>query len=214
MGLFMHTLGARGDKAKKLSKFPLISPLGRKIAPCFGLGFRRLFPVSARNRVLAGAKHAISAIYRQFQHWLGFHLRNVEFSRHSQRPLPYSASAALTLGAKRQSILRDLRFLFPGLSEERPTRHESRQQKGSKPRIVVQGNSRGEFIQTRSNQQRLSPAQARGIQHRCQGYGGETGIRTLETVSRLHTFQACAFDHSATSPLRGLLKDQPGNCKG
>ncbi len=32
-------------------------------------------------------------------------------------------------------------------------------------------------------------------------YGGETGIRTLETVSRLHTFQACAFDHSATSPV-------------
>jgi hypothetical protein len=30
--------------------------------------------------------------------------------------------------------------------------------------------------------------------------GGETGIRTLETVSRLHAFQACAFDHSATSP--------------
>ena len=34
--------------------------------------------------------------------------------------------------------------------------------------------------------------------------GGETGIRTLETVSRLHTFQACAFDHSATSPARAL----------
>ena len=30
--------------------------------------------------------------------------------------------------------------------------------------------------------------------------GGETGIRTLETVARLHAFQACAFDHSATSP--------------
>ena len=30
--------------------------------------------------------------------------------------------------------------------------------------------------------------------------GGETGIRTLETVTRLHAFQACAFDHSATSP--------------
>src|SRR5690554_1155349 len=30
--------------------------------------------------------------------------------------------------------------------------------------------------------------------------GGERGIRTLETVSCLHTFQACAFDHSATSP--------------
>ena len=32
------------------------------------------------------------------------------------------------------------------------------------------------------------------------GGGGQTGIRTLETVSRLHTFQACAFDHSATCP--------------
>ena len=32
--------------------------------------------------------------------------------------------------------------------------------------------------------------------------GGETGIRTLETVPRLHAFQACAFDHSATSPTR------------
>ena len=31
--------------------------------------------------------------------------------------------------------------------------------------------------------------------------GGEKGIRTLETVPRLHTFQACAFDHSAISPL-------------
>ena len=30
--------------------------------------------------------------------------------------------------------------------------------------------------------------------------GGEEGIRTLETVARLHAFQACAFDHSATSP--------------
>src|SRR5262249_33666956 len=30
--------------------------------------------------------------------------------------------------------------------------------------------------------------------------GGEGGIRTLETVARLHAFQACAFDHSATSP--------------
>ena len=34
--------------------------------------------------------------------------------------------------------------------------------------------------------------------------GGERGIRTLETVPRLHTFQACAFDHSATSPCRAL----------
>ena len=35
--------------------------------------------------------------------------------------------------------------------------------------------------------------------------GGATGIRTLETVSRLHTFQACAFDHSATAPTGTLL---------
>ena len=35
--------------------------------------------------------------------------------------------------------------------------------------------------------------------------GGERGIRTLETVPRLHTFQACAFDHSATSPSAGCL---------
>ena len=33
--------------------------------------------------------------------------------------------------------------------------------------------------------------------------GGETGIRTLETVASLHAFQACAFDHSATSPYKG-----------
>ncbi len=30
--------------------------------------------------------------------------------------------------------------------------------------------------------------------------GGERGIRTLERVSPLHTFQACAFSHSAISP--------------
>ena len=31
-------------------------------------------------------------------------------------------------------------------------------------------------------------------------YGGETGIRTLDTLSRIHAFQACAFSHSAISP--------------
>ena len=30
--------------------------------------------------------------------------------------------------------------------------------------------------------------------------GGGGGIRTLDTVSRIHTFQACAFSHSATPP--------------
>ncbi len=34
----------------------------------------------------------------------------------------------------------------------------------------------------------------------CGGSGGESGIRTRVTVSRKHTFQACAFNHSATSP--------------
>ena len=30
--------------------------------------------------------------------------------------------------------------------------------------------------------------------------GGERGIRTLDTVSRIHTFQACSFNRSDTSP--------------
>ena len=30
--------------------------------------------------------------------------------------------------------------------------------------------------------------------------GGEEGIRTLDTVSRIHAFQAGAINHSATSP--------------
>ena|GEM_PF-1442825 len=34
--------------------------------------------------------------------------------------------------------------------------------------------------------------------------GGGRGIRTLETVTRLHAFQACAFSHSATPPTPGL----------
>src|ERR1700744_4846929 len=32
-------------------------------------------------------------------------------------------------------------------------------------------------------------------------YGGGSGIRTRDTVSRIHTFQACAFNRSATSPI-------------
>ncbi len=38
--------------------------------------------------------------------------------------------------------------------------------------------------------------------------GGERGIRTPETVSRLHAFQACAFSHSATSPKVPFHKEQ------
>src|SRR5262249_20362705 len=32
-----------------------------------------------------------------------------------------------------------------------------------------------------------------------EGNGGERGIRTPDTVSRIHAFQACAFSHSAIS---------------
>ena len=31
--------------------------------------------------------------------------------------------------------------------------------------------------------------------------GGESGIRTRDTYYRIHTFQACSFNHSDTSPL-------------
>ncbi|GEM_PF-3674134 len=34
--------------------------------------------------------------------------------------------------------------------------------------------------------------------------GGEEGIRTLDTVARIHDFESRAFDHSATSPWRLL----------
>lgn len=34
--------------------------------------------------------------------------------------------------------------------------------------------------------------------------GGEEGIRTLDTVARIHDFESRAFDHSATSPRRLL----------
>lgn len=39
------------------------------------------------------------------------------------------------------------------------------------------------------------------------GNGGQRGIRTLDTVSRIHAFQACAFNHSATCPWsKGCLR--------
>ena len=49
---------------------------------------------------------------------------------------------------------------------------------------------------------------------RCKKNGGERGIRTPETVSRLHAFQACAFNHSATSPMNiNQLKSYHFNSK-
>src|ERR1700733_7114954 len=38
--------------------------------------------------------------------------------------------------------------------------------------------------------------------------GGEGEIRTRETLSRPHAFQACAFNHSATSPSKNLLSNK------
>ena len=35
--------------------------------------------------------------------------------------------------------------------------------------------------------------------------GGEGGIRTLEQFDPLHTFQACSFSHSDTSPKSFLV---------
>ena len=34
------------------------------------------------------------------------------------------------------------------------------------------------------------------------GNGGESGIRTHVTLSSKHAFQACAFSHSAISPVK------------
>jgi hypothetical protein len=37
--------------------------------------------------------------------------------------------------------------------------------------------------------------------------GGE-GIRTLDTLSSIHTFQACQFNHSCTPPEKRVAKIQ------
>lgn len=34
----------------------------------------------------------------------------------------------------------------------------------------------------------------------CMRGGGQRGIRTLDTLSRIHAFQACALNHSAICP--------------
>ena len=39
--------------------------------------------------------------------------------------------------------------------------------------------------------------------------GGERGIRTLDTIARIHAFQACAFSHSATSPKKFIAIKYP-----
>jgi hypothetical protein len=37
-------------------------------------------------------------------------------------------------------------------------------------------------------------------------FGGEGGIRTRDTLSGIHTFQACSFNHSDTSPKKRTKK--------
>ena len=37
-------------------------------------------------------------------------------------------------------------------------------------------------------------------------FGGEEGIRTLDTVARIHDFESRAFDHSATSPMVRIIQ--------
>src|SRR5438067_10596476 len=39
--------------------------------------------------------------------------------------------------------------------------------------------------------------------------GGGSGIRTHDTVARIHAFQACAFSHSAIPPLGPPLGQEP-----
>ena len=53
-------------------------------------------------------------------------------------------------------------------------------------------------------QKRLKPFRFKPFETSC-GYmimifGGERGIRTLDTRKRIHTFQACSLSHSDTSP--------------
>lgn len=41
---------------------------------------------------------------------------------------------------------------------------------------------------------------------------GDGEIRTRDTVSRIHTFQACSFNHSDTSPLKDSKNRIIKNC--
>ena len=49
---------------------------------------------------------------------------------------------------------------------------------------------------------RIAGAQGTATNVSKRQYGGGGGIRTRDTVSRIHTFQACAFGRSATPPTR------------
>ena len=70
----------------------------------------------------------------------------------------------------------------------------------SGPGGICELSSRGD----RRSHHRLLMLQLRRQQHDARNYrktGGEGGIRTREAgINRLHTFQACSFNHSDTSP--------------
>ncbi len=57
------------------------------------------------------------------------------------------------------------------------------------------------FESTLSNTIKNTPA---GRDFYC---GGDEGIRTLDTVARIHDFESRAFDHSATSPMRDIIQN-------
>ena len=83
----------------------------------------------------------------------------------------------------------------------------------SGPGGVCKLSSRGN---RRGHRRLLRRARNRGVRNYCKT-GGEGGIRTRETgISRLHTFQACSFNHSDTSPQLelstpgGIVRPIPG----
>ncbi len=45
-------------------------------------------------------------------------------------------------------------------------------------------------------------------------FGGERGIRTLDTRKRIHTFQACSLSHSDTSPFGRDNNQKNEICQG
>ncbi len=65
-------------------------------------------------------------------------------------------------------------------------------------RLPLNNPSHGHFLDPRNHKtpEFLSEFRGFGLYQ----YGGEGGIRTLDTISCIHTFQACSLSHSDTSP--------------
>src|SRR5579862_2266835 len=68
-----------------------------------------------------------------------------------------------------------------------------------RPASFVIARPKAEAIQGRLRKWLWIASSLRSLQRR-QG-GGGSGIRTHDTVSRIHAFQACAFSHSAIPPV-------------